>query len=127
MAFSLAVTARADARAAHSNAARQRDRCTGGDEPSQPLGIMADLGMKPADAIRSATVMTAELFGVSEELGTLEVGKRADIIAVKADPLDDIRALEDVDFVMKSGAVVKQDGVYTGGVEVRSVGSPVKF
>jgi imidazolonepropionase-like amidohydrolase len=91
------------------------------------FGIMADLGMKPADAIRSATVMTAELFGVSEELGTLEVGKRADIIAVKADPLDDIRALEDVDFVMKSGAVVKQDGVYTGGVEVRSVGSPVKF
>jgi imidazolonepropionase-like amidohydrolase len=72
---------------------------------------MANLGMKPDDAIRSATINTAELFGLDAEVGTLTVGKLADIIAVSKSPLTEIAALESVDFVMKNGRVAKRDGV----------------
>jgi imidazolonepropionase-like amidohydrolase len=89
--------------------------------------VMIELGMSEADAIYSATMATADLFGLSAELGSLEVGKRADLIAVSASPLDDIQQLQDVRFVMKSGAVFKQDGAYLGHIEMRPVGSPVKF
>jgi imidazolonepropionase-like amidohydrolase len=65
------------------------------------------------DAIRSATVMTAELFGISAEAGTLEPGKLADLVAVKGNPLENIAALKNVDFVMKSGRIAKQDGRMT--------------
>ncbi|NIQ96889.1 MAG: amidohydrolase family protein, partial [Desulfuromonadales bacterium] len=46
---------------------------------------------------------------MEDEIGTIEVGKRADIIAVGANPLDDIRTMEDVKFVMKDGQVYKND------------------
>lgn len=72
---------------------------------------MVAAGMSPAAAIESATVNTAELFRLSAEIGTLETGKLADIIAVNGNPLDDIRALETIDFVMKGGVVAKRDGV----------------
>ncbi len=75
--------------------------------------LMVGFGMKPMDAIRSATVMTAELFGISAEAGTLEPGKLADVVAVKGSPLDDISALRRIDFVMKGGRVAKQDGRMT--------------
>ena len=91
------------------------------------FAVMAELGMAEMDAIRSATVTTAELFGVIDERGTLEAGKYADIIAVNTDPVEDISVLQQVDFVMKSGAVVKQDGVYLGSIKTRPVGSAVKF
>lgn len=75
--------------------------------------LMVGFGMKPMDAIRAATVMTAELFNISAEAGTLEAGKVADIVAVKGNPLDDIAVLKRIDFVMKSGRVAKQDGRMT--------------
>jgi imidazolonepropionase-like amidohydrolase len=62
------------------------------------------------DAIRSATVMTAELFGISAEAGTLEPGKLADLVAVKGNPLESVAVLGNIDFVMKSGRIAKQDG-----------------
>jgi imidazolonepropionase-like amidohydrolase len=65
------------------------------------------------DAIRSATVVTAELFGIAAEAGTLEAGKLADLVAVKGNPLENIAALKNVDFVMKSGRIAKQDGRMT--------------
>lgn len=74
---------------------------------------MVEYGMPEMDAIRSATVMTAELFGIADEAGTLEPGKLADLIAVTGDPLADISALLEIDFVMKSGAVAKRDGEMT--------------
>jgi imidazolonepropionase-like amidohydrolase len=74
---------------------------------------MVELGMTPADAIRSATLMTAELLGIAADAGTLATGKWADIIAVKANPLDNIGALRQVDFVMKSGRIVRQNGAMT--------------
>ena len=68
---------------------------------------MVKFGMTPAQAIRTATFNAADLIGRSADVGTIEVGKYADIIAVQADPLADVRALEHVDFVMKGGTVVK--------------------
>lgn len=63
-------------------------------------------GMTPLQIIRAATRNAAELLGMQEQVGTLEVGKLADIIAVPGDPLQDVRALEHATFVMKGGAVV---------------------
>jgi len=60
-------------------------------------------------AIQASTIGNAKLFGITEDRGSITVGKRADIIAVDTDPMEDIRALEDVDFVMKDGKVYKQD------------------
>ena len=74
---------------------------------------MVGFGMKPMEAIRSATVVTADLFGIGAEAGTLEPGKLADVVAVKGNPLDDISVLKRIDFVMKSGRVAKQDGAMT--------------
>ena len=69
--------------------------------------LMVQFGMTPAEAIKSATVNAADLLGISAVAGTLEAGKSADLIAVAADPLADVAALKKVDFVMKSGQVVK--------------------
>jgi len=63
--------------------------------------------MSPAQAIRSATSSAADLLGRAKDLGTIESGKYADLIAVEADPLADVRALEHVTFVMKGGVVCK--------------------
>ncbi len=70
---------------------------------------MVEAGMPPMEAIHSATAATAELLGIGDELGTLEPGKRADVIAVAGDPIADIELLQDVRFVMKDGVVYKQD------------------
>jgi imidazolonepropionase-like amidohydrolase len=70
--------------------------------------LMFQAGMKPQDILKSATINAADLIGKSKDLGTLEVGKIADIIATDDNPLKDIKALLDVGFVMKSGVIVKQ-------------------
>lgn len=70
---------------------------------------MIKYGMTAMQAIQSATVNAADLIGHSELFGSIAVGKSADIIAVKIDPLVDIRALEHVAFVMKEGKVYKQE------------------
>jgi len=72
---------------------------------ARQFAYMVEWGMSPVEAIRAATLGNAELFGLDSEIGSLTAGKRADIIAVDGDPLADIRQLEDVDFVMKDGAV----------------------
>jgi imidazolonepropionase-like amidohydrolase len=61
----------------------------------------------PIDALRSATSIDAELFGIAQKVGTLEKGKLADIIAMPGDPTADITATERVSFVMKEGRVVR--------------------
>src|SRR5438309_8491009 len=68
---------------------------------------MVKFGMTPAQAIRAATTNAADLIGRSKDVGSIETGKYADIIAVSADPLQDVRALENVGFVMKGGVVYK--------------------
>ncbi|MFY9554700.1 MAG: amidohydrolase family protein [Blastocatellia bacterium] len=68
---------------------------------------MVEYGMKPIDAIRTATTSAAELLRMERQIGTIEPGRFADIIAVDGNPLDDIRALTRVVFVMKAGQVHK--------------------
>ena len=75
---------------------------------AKEFSLMVEAGMKPADALLSATVNSAILLGISDILGTLEQGKLADIVAVQGNPLDDISLLESVSFVMKDGVVYKQ-------------------
>jgi imidazolonepropionase-like amidohydrolase len=68
---------------------------------------MVKYGLTPARAIRSATSDAAELIGRNAEVGSVQPGLFADLVAVSADPLADIRALEKVEFVMKGGVVIK--------------------
>lgn len=73
------------------------------------FALMVQHGMTPMSAIQAATVNAADLLGLGEELGTLEPGRRADIIAVDGDPLSDVTVLKDVDFVMRDGRVYKHE------------------
>lgn len=82
-----------------------------GDNAKQ-FYYMVKFGMTPAQAIRAATTSAADLIGRSKDVGSVEPGKYADIIAVSADPLQDVRVLENVGFVMKGGVVYKD--VITG-------------
>jgi imidazolonepropionase-like amidohydrolase len=69
---------------------------------------MVQYGMTPATAIQAATVNAADLLGLAGQVGSIEPGKAADIIAVRGDPLRDVTALKNVGFVMKDGAIHKQ-------------------
>jgi imidazolonepropionase-like amidohydrolase len=68
---------------------------------------MTGLGMAPVDALKAATSSDAELLGISEQVGTLEKGKLADVIAMPGDPTADITATERVSFVMKDGKIIR--------------------
>jgi imidazolonepropionase-like amidohydrolase len=71
--------------------------------------LMVKNGMTPMQALEAATVNAADLLGLSADVGTLEPGKRADLIAVDGDPLADVTVLKRVPFVMKDGAVFKDE------------------
>ena len=73
------------------------------------FAVMVKLGLTPLQAIQAGTVNAADLLGWSGRVGTLEPGAWADIVAVDGDPLKDVTTLERVKFVMKGGAVVKND------------------
>lgn len=74
------------------------------------FALMVDRGMMPGAAIQAATVNAAKLLGREARVGSIEVGKDADIIAVRTSPLVDVRALETMWFVMKRGVVLKREG-----------------
>ena len=71
--------------------------------PAREFALMVKYGMTPEQALRSATVVAADLLGWSDRVGTVETGKFADVVAVQGDPLADITRLEQVRFVMKGG------------------------
>ncbi len=72
--------------------------------------IMIGCGMDPLAAIQSATINSARMNGIDEEVGALREGQKADVIAVTGDPTKDIALLGQPTFVMRDGAVVRHDG-----------------
>jgi imidazolonepropionase-like amidohydrolase len=74
----------------------------------QEFRHMVDAGIPAAEAIRMATLNAAQLLGIEGRLGTLEVGKVADVVAVPGNPLQEIGVMEKVAFVMKDGVIYKQ-------------------
>jgi imidazolonepropionase-like amidohydrolase len=74
---------------------------------AREFSLMTEAGLSPAAALRAAGPGGAALLGLSEDSGTLEAGKRADVVAVPGDPVADIHATEKVFFVMKQGRVVR--------------------
>jgi len=70
--------------------------------------LMVEGGMPPMVAIQSATLEAARLLRIEDRLGTLEAGKIADVVAVSGNPLDEIRRMKDVVFVMKDGVIYRQ-------------------
>lgn len=81
--------------------------CYHGDN-AREFGFMVEAGMSEADALRSATLNTAELLGIEDQVGSLEAGKWADVIAVSGNPLEQIETLNSIQFVMKAGQVYAQ-------------------
>jgi imidazolonepropionase-like amidohydrolase len=78
-------------------------------ENAQEFALLVKAGLTPMESILSATRNAADLIG-SRDIGQIQPGRYADLIAVDGDPLQNVRVLETVPFVMKSGAVVKADG-----------------
>ena len=81
---------------------------------AREFGLMVRYGMTPMQAIVAGTSNGATLLGLEAEIGTIAVGKRADVVAVRGDPIQSIAILEHADFVMKDGVVFKRDGQVLG-------------
>ncbi|MDC0529085.1 amidohydrolase family protein [Gammaproteobacteria bacterium] len=88
----------------------------GTDAGVQPHGTnwkefvyMVKFGMPPMETIQSATISTAKMLDIDSTLGSIEVGKIADLIAVNGDPIQDIKVMEKISFVMKEGKVISID------------------
>ncbi len=88
--------------------------CFGSDMVTVPLGLSAQelrlhiqAGQTPMEAIRSATIVSAEALNMQNDIGSIEPGKYADIIGVQGDPMKDVTVLENVGFVMKDGKVYR--------------------
>ena len=78
-------------------------------ENAREFVYMVEAGMPAAAALQAATINAAQVLGVDDQ-GVIETGKRADIVAMPGNPLEDIRAVLGVDFVMKDGKVYRQPG-----------------
>jgi imidazolonepropionase-like amidohydrolase len=77
-----------------------------GDQPYELCAIV-DRGLSPMEALKTATLTSAELVGMEDSIGRIEAGYYADIIAVPGDPSQDIKVVHDIRFVMKGGSVWK--------------------
>jgi len=77
------------------------------ENEAKEFSYMVRYGMTPMQAIQSATISAATLLDAANDIGSIEPGRYADIIAVKDNPLDDVTRLEQVEFVMKGGRVIK--------------------
>ena len=80
-----------------------------GTQALEIVALVKQAQMSPASAIQSATVVNAEAMGWLDQVGSIEKGKLADLVAVAGDPLADITELQRVGFVMKGGRVIRSD------------------
>lgn len=87
------------------------------DLGARQFEIMVERGMTPMQAIKSASSVPAAHLGLQADVGALEVGRFADIVAVRGNPLDDIAFLQEVAFVMKGGSVIKMNESATTGAD----------
>ncbi len=85
-----------------------------GDNMQEPIMMVTDCNLSPAEAIYASTWNPACLLGREDQLGSIEDGKIADIIAVAENPVDNIETLRSVDFVMKDGMVFRNDRQQSG-------------
>jgi imidazolonepropionase-like amidohydrolase len=77
-------------------------------ENAKEFALMVEGGMPPIEAIKAATIVNAGILGMSDKIGTIETGKIADIVATDENPLQNIRTMENVTFVMKAGVTYKK-------------------
>jgi imidazolonepropionase-like amidohydrolase len=77
------------------------------ENPAKELALMVERGMTPLQALQSATLVAADLLG-AKDLGTLEPGAHADLVALSEDPLKDITAIQRIGTVLKGGVVVRK-------------------
>jgi imidazolonepropionase-like amidohydrolase len=77
---------------------------------AEEFALLVKGGLTPMEAILAATRNAADLLGASGDVGSVQAGRYADLIAVDANPLQDVHVLENVIFVMKGGRVVKSGG-----------------
>jgi imidazolonepropionase-like amidohydrolase len=85
----------------------------GEGDHAMEFALMIANGMTPADALLTATRNAADLIGAPDRIGSVQPGRRADIVAVSGDPLKDGTLFGKVDFVMKEGIVYRRDGAPT--------------
>ena len=69
------------------------------------LELLGEAGLTPREALKAATVTPAEMLGLADQIGTVEAGKRADLVIVRDDPLVDLRAMRSVQWTVKDGVV----------------------
>ncbi len=74
---------------------------------AREFAVMVGIGLSPTNALRSAMTVAARTLGLEDEIGRIADGYAADVIAVEGDPLENVRVMEDVRFVMRDGRVVK--------------------
>ncbi|MBS4219001.1 amidohydrolase family protein [Bacillus sp. FJAT-49711] len=79
------------------------------DQAAKEFELAVEWGMDPEAAIVAGTKRGAEVLGLEKEIGTIEVGKKADLIAFDGNPIEDIKVLQKVDFVMKDGQLIKSE------------------
>ncbi len=88
---------------------------------AEEFDLMVQAGMEPMRAIQAATSVAAELLRRDDQIGAVRRGYQADLVAVAGNPLDDVKVLQDVRFIMKAGTIVKQPGGSGGSLSSASV------